>query len=238
MVPKIENSTKVCTLDPFCVGCSSAHDCLVSIADALYSKLINKHTLYKSKSAPMPSAYPMDQLKSSPMKAIAKMLALYVTYHRQHKHTSPPTSTALETSSSTSIDKLTTTKRVHRAVHSKTGHSKAGLVIVLRHAEMMNSHLLSNLILLLNDPNLGCNVCVIAFVDALCSLPVQLSPAAQSVVCASTSSTASPWDMYDELSGRLFSSTEVPVQFTPALIRAIHVPFAEVELCITSAVHR
>ena len=125
--------------------------------------------------------------------------------------------------------------------NSAVGNKNAAddtLVIVLQHGEKLDVHVLDNLIILLATSGLPCKIHVVAFMDMLCSLPVQLSPAAQARMTTSLSTTASPWVVYETLCSAIFSGRSFPLAFSPALVNAIRVPFEESELCITSAVNR
>lgn len=197
-------------VDPFLEKGCSAHDCLIQIADCLNIKRIDRHLLYKSHSQPPPCYVSQDLTKRAPLKAIATFL-------------------------SDTPAVVATNKCLPDQQHKQKNNT---LVVVLRHCEMVNIDVLNNLILLLRDPILPCYVSVLAFTDTLCSLPVQLSPAALAVVSVSTQTTASPWEIYDSLFGRLLNGRDIPVQFPPGLIENIHIAFKDSERCVTSAVHR
>jgi hypothetical protein len=134
------------------------------------------------------------------------------------------------------------------AIHLANKSSAAGnknanadedtLVILLQHGEKLDVHVLDNLIILLATSGLPCKIHLVAFTDMLCSLPVQLSPAAQARMTTSLATTVSPWVLYETLCGAIFSGRSFPLAFSPTLVNAIRVPFEESELCITSAVNR
>lgn len=112
------------------------------------------------------------------------------------------------------------------------------LVVLLRHCEMLDIHTLDNLIVQLSAAGLPCTLHLVAFTDKVCQLPVQLSQAAQAQLHHRVLSTASPWDMYESVSSRMFSAQHFPLVFSPALVLAIRVAFEESELCVTSALER
>jgi hypothetical protein len=119
-----------------------------------------------------------------------------------------------------------------------TGNGARHLVVILRHSEMLDVHVLDNLIIQLCDANLDCQVHIVAFTDIMCQLPVQLSQAAQALITTRLLSTASPWDLYESICSRLFSARDIPLVFTPALVAAIRLAFEESDLCVTTAVQR
>ena len=174
-------------------------------------KLINKQNLYKHHSKSVPYVYASDLHKDTPINALGKMLSMLRKAPSRSKSTTTDT------------------------------NENFTLVIILRHCEMLNLNILNNLILLLSESTLtlGCRIHIIAVTDALCSLPVQtLSQAAQAAVRVATYSTPSAWDVFDELCGRLCSGRELPVVFTPTIIETIRTAFAEMELCVCSAMNR
>lgn len=213
-VTKLEVESGAAVADPFLERGCSAHDCLVQIADSLYTKRLDRHLLYKNHLHPPQCAVTHDLMKRVPLKAIATFMS------------STPTQVA-----------------VHKCL-PKNGNedvevgTKKAVVIVLRHCEMVDIDVLNNLILLLRDPILQCPIYVLAFTDMMCSLPVQLSPAVHAVVRATTCTTATAWEVYDSLFARLLSGREIPVLFAPGLVEVIHTAFQESEMCVSSAVHR
>ena len=112
------------------------------------------------------------------------------------------------------------------------------LIVVLRYCETISMHIINNLITLLSGPKVGFEVFFVAFTDLLCPLPVQLSSAAQALVQASVHTTVNPLDLYDALCCSLYDGREIPVALGSWLVESIHTPFAEGELCLTSAVDR
>lgn len=127
---------------------------------------------------------------------------------------------------------------IHDSASSNNSKSSRTLIVVLRRCEMLDVKVFNSLILLLSQSSICDSVHIIAFVDALCSLPVQLSAAAQAALQVTIHSTASAWDIYDELMGRLFNTKEIPVVFTAQLIRSMHNSFKDSELCISTAIDR
>jgi hypothetical protein len=121
---------------------------------------------------------------------------------------------------------------------NKPDAEEATLVIVLQHGEKLDVHTLDNLIILLATSGLPCKIHILSFTDMLCSLPVQLSPAAQARMTTTLASTVSPWVLYETLCSAIFSGRSFPLAFSPTLVNAIRVPFEESELCVTSAVAR
>lgn len=212
-VTKLEAESGAAVADPFLERGSSAHDCLVQIADSLFSKRIDTHLLYKNHLHPPQCAVTHDLMKRVPLKAIATYMS------------NTPTHVAVNKC-------LPKNEKEYSEIETKS------LVIVLRHCEMIDIDVLNNLILLFRDPILNCPVYIHAFTDIMCSLPVQLSPAVHAVVRATTCTTASAWEVYDALFGRLLSGREIPVLFTPGLVENIHTAFQESEMCVSSAVHR
>lgn len=213
IVSKIESEGAATVVDPhFERGCS-AHDCLIQIADCLNAKRIDRHWLYKNQTHPPSGAVSQDLIKRAPLKAIATFMS-----------GTPST--------------VVTYKSVPEDDNQTHGKLNKTLLVVLRHCEMIDIDVLNNLLLLLTDPILNVRIRVLAFTDTMCSLPVQLSPAVQAIVRATTCSTATAWEIYDALFGRLFSGRDIPVQFTPGLIEIIHTAFRDSEMCVSTAVHR
>lgn len=117
------------------------------------------------------------------------------------------------------------------------GKSKS-IVIFLRNSEMLDIHTLDNLIILLNRAKLPAAIHVLAFTDVLCQLPVHLTASAVAQIRSDISSTATPWDIFEAVSSKLFSARDIPIAFSPSLTNAIRLPFEESELCVISAIHR
>ncbi len=138
------------------------------------------------------------------------------------------------------ISSILSQRNANNTVRAKSQDldSPSQLVIVFRHCEMISTHILNSLLVLLSGPKVGFNVSIVAFTDVLCTLPVQFSASAQAVIRASLHTTVPPFELYDALCVSLFNGQEIPVVLSSWLIQNIHCSFAESELCLTSAVNR
>jgi hypothetical protein len=217
LLAKLRTESNACVVDANCEGAVSAHDALLSIADSFQCNWFNNSNKFKTTTSLAP-LLPFELLKESPLKAMTKLVELF-------------------NSGRGVISK--SKSQIEKTKDGKALSTNSRMVIALRFSETMGVHVLNNLLWQLSSwgKDVGCNVLVVGFIDALCSLPT-LTPQLEGAVQLATLSTASAWDIYDELSARVLSTRDVPVTFTPRLIEAIHTAFEDSDYCITSAIHR
>jgi len=196
-------------VDPVYDGCQSAHDFLVSIADSLNCKLVDRASFLRNKGAAPAYTQSCDTIRDTPLRAINAILSTRNANNTARKNTK-----------------------------SSDSGDLPQLVVVLRFTEMMSMHILNNLIALLSCPKAGFCVHIIAFTDVLCALPVQFSASSQSLIRASLLYTVPPFELYDALCVGLFDGRELPVVLGKEVVQGVHGPFAVSELCLTSAVNR
>ena len=111
------------------------------------------------------------------------------------------------------IASILSQRNANNTVRAKTQEQESlpQLVIAFRHCEIISTHILNSLLVLLSGPNVGFSVSMVAFTDVLCTLPVQFSAAAQAVIRASLHTTVPPFELYDALCVSLFNGQEIPV---------------------------
>ena len=111
------------------------------------------------------------------------------------------------------------------------------LVILLRHCERIDPEIFGDFIKCLSSYN-GMRCHVIIFHSSICPNPIPLQKSSRILMDLSLHKTVDPFEIYDDMMGRVLATRQLPISFPAPVIAWIHESFWRSNSCNSSALDR
>lgn len=112
------------------------------------------------------------------------------------------------------------------------------LVILLRNCERIDPEVFGIFIKNLSSFSGSMRCHVIVFNSCLCPCPIPLEKATRILMDISLHKTVGPFEIYDDMMGRILAARELPISFPASVIAWIHESFWRSNNCNSSAIDR
>jgi len=121
--------------------------------------------------------------------------------------------------------------------NSNNSNNNKILVILLRHCERIDPEIFGDFIKSLSSYN-GMRCHVITFHSSICPNPIPLEKSSRILMDLSLHKTVDPFEIYDDMMGRVLATRQLPISFPAPVLAWIHESFWRSNSCNSSALDR